>query len=284
MRRRISREDFEGLAHLAPGLADGGVWEVCDDYELRGDQVVAKFSYHNSERWKPYMPLTDAPDLFLRFARLCEEPNFEEATLAFTRKSGLPDSEKTGVDGKRTMPERLSLSEILAESRRARTILSLYESALNMDVQAARAIFSESRHDPTFKRYYDILSVEYAPWDSDPDVLPRELWFALDCAGRVAQKISDKYCSQFCFPAPHSVAEPKNWGLSTAWQFDNLVGAMYLQAYWMMTSGDELTRCEYCGRIISLSRPHPEGRKSRRDKRFCDDACRQANHRSKKKA
>ena len=66
------------------------------------------------------------------------------------------------------------------------------------------------------------------------------------------------------------------------WKFDNLVGAMYLQAYWMLTSGDELGRCEYCSRIISLARPHPEGRKRRRDKRFCDDACRQANHRRKK--
>jgi hypothetical protein len=43
-----------------------------------------------------------------------------------------------------------------------------------------------------------------------------------------------------------------------------------------------VTRCEYCGRIISLALSHPEGRKRRRDKRFCDDACRQANHRAKK--
>ena len=54
-----------------------------------------------------------------------------------------------------------------------------------------------------------------------------------------------------------------------------------LQIYWIMASSDSKSRCEHCGRIISLGRPHPDGRKRRRDKRFCDDACRQACHRSK---
>jgi hypothetical protein len=60
------------------------------------------------------------------------------------------------------------------------------------------------------------------------------------------------------------------------------VGAMYLQMYWLLESGGDVTRCEHCGLTISLSRPQPEGRKRRSDKRFCDDACRQAHHRSKK--
>ena len=66
--------------------------------------------------------------------------------------------------------------------------------------------------------------------------------------------------------------------------FDNLLGAMYLQMYWLMTSSDSIARCEHCGWVILLGRPHPEGRKRRSDKRFCDDACRQAHHRSKKQS
>lgn len=72
--------------------------------------------------------------------------------------------------------------------------------------------------------------------------------------------------------------------LESRWIFDNLLGAAYLQMHWLMTSGDNLARCEHCGRVLSFARPHPEGRKRRRDKRFCDDACRQARHRSKKKS
>jgi hypothetical protein len=67
------------------------------------------------------------------------------------------------------------------------------------------------------------------------------------------------------------------------WNFYNLLGAMYLQVYWLMAFGENVARCQYCSQIISLARPHPEGRKRRSDKRFCDDACRQAHHRSKTK-
>lgn len=67
------------------------------------------------------------------------------------------------------------------------------------------------------------------------------------------------------------------------WEFDNLLGAMYLQMFWLIGSDDGLGRCEYCGRTFFFARTQPEGRKPRRDKRFCDDACRQAHHRSKEK-
>src|SRR5215213_10034326 len=66
------------------------------------------------------------------------------------------------------------------------------------------------------------------------------------------------------------------------WPLDNLLGAMYLQMYWLMTSAEELKRCEHCGLLNPLARPHPKGRK-RRDKRICDDACHRAHHRSKKR-
>jgi hypothetical protein len=90
-----------------------------------------------------------------------------------------------------------------------------------------------------------------------------------------------------CYQTPDLVDDEGGWvptNVRAGWEYENLLGAMYLQMHWLMTSGGELTRCEYCGRIFALSRSHPEGRKRRRDKRFCDDACRQAHHRSKKRA
>ena len=57
-----------------------------------------------------------------------------------------------------------------------------------------------------------------------------------------------------------------------------LYGAMYLQMYWLMAAGGNVTRCKYCGRIISLASPGPDARKTRQDKKFCDDACRQRHH------
>ena len=85
-------------------------------------------------------------------------------------------------------------------------------------------------------------------------------------------------------PSTPANVRPTPANVRPIWRFDNLLAALYLQMHWLLSSGGELARCENCGRIISLARPHPEGRKHRRDKRFCDDACRQAHHRSKSKS
>ena len=68
-----------------------------------------------------------------------------------------------------------------------------------------------------------------------------------------------------------------------SWRPRNLLGAMYLQMYWLMTSSGELARCEHCGRSLPLTPPHPEGRKPRSDKRFCSDAHRVAHKREREK-
>jgi hypothetical protein len=92
-----------------------------------------------------------------------------------------------------------------------------------------------------------------------------------------------------CHMIPHSTEEIGSLetltsGIRSSWEFDKLLGAAYLQMWWLMSSGGDVTRCEYCRRIMSLARPHPNGRKRRRDKRFCSDSCRQAHRRSKSRA
>ena len=71
--------------------------------------------------------------------------------------------------------------------------------------------------------------------------------------------------------------------LNASWGVRNLLGAMYLQFFWLVTSAGELSRCKYCGRIISYAPPVPVGedrkaRKPRKDKEFCDSRCRQSYH------
>ncbi len=60
----------------------------------------------------------------------------------------------------------------------------------------------------------------------------------------------------------------------------NLLGAMYLQFFWLITSAGELSRCKQCGHIISRApaRPGSGDRKPRKDKEFCDSRCRQNYH------
>jgi hypothetical protein len=68
--------------------------------------------------------------------------------------------------------------------------------------------------------------------------------------------------------------------LTSTWRVRNLLGAIYLQFFWLITSTSDLSRCKYCGRIISYAPPMPqsEKRKPRKDKEFCDSRCRQNYH------
>lgn len=85
--------------------------------------------------------------------------------------------------------------------------------------------------------------------------------------------------------APHTLDTSRSWWepelLTRSWVPVNLLGAMYLQFYWMMTSTGDLSRCKSCGQIISHA-PSTTGsdqtRKPRDDKEFCDNRCRQNYH------
>jgi hypothetical protein len=172
-------------------------------------------------------------------------------------------------------------------------VLALYEAVLNGDSERARStmldefpyvgpvgqVFNELPSKPA-----DVKQETIAAHRSD--MVDEKyggdyLWYALETA---ADDVQRKVVS-WCYPAleveegSHDVS-----GVTANWNFKSLLGAMYLQMYWLMAAGSEVTRCEYCGLLISLARPSPESRKRRRDKRFCDDACRQAHHRSKKKS
>jgi hypothetical protein len=134
--------------------------------------------------------------------------------------------------------------------------------------------FTRKERDLTQRYMMEFIDRMY-----EADYLGYALEFSMSAVG-------GKMRQGLCYPKPELVDDkgafvPTN--VRAWWVYENLLGAMYLQMHWLMTSGGELTRCENCGRIIALSRPYPEGRKRRRDKRFCDDACRQASHRAKKK-
>jgi hypothetical protein len=285
MRSRVSADDIERSERWLkerPSEEREG-WPVCKQYELHKGEIVARFPPEDFEQWEISWPLEETPDLFLRFARLYEEANFEQAAFAFTYEYGLPDgtvisSPFTGSE--RPFPDRMDLSRLFDESRRAWIVLALYEAYLNHDVQQAEALISDNRRDSMFGFYFRHNEVDQAARNR----FPPELMLAIKVAVSVAKSVSDKLCTaQLDFSFDDAVELDPSC-IRTCWGFDNLIGAMYLQMYWLMTSGGSLARCENCGRMIALFRTDPKGRKRRRDRRFCDDACRQAHHRSKDQA
>jgi hypothetical protein len=170
-------------------------------------------------------------------------------------------------------PYRDNTHNFREEAKRAWTILRMYEAVLNRDWIAAKSLLTA---DESYG------GVEHWTFGDSPDMY---LWDALS---RAAHTVGDTV-GELCRPAlrfaeSSRLLEVDPSGVERIWWFDNLLGAAYLQMYWLMTSGGNITRCEYCGQVISLAKPNPDGRKRRRDKRFCDDACRQAHHRSKNRA
>jgi hypothetical protein len=90
--------------------------------------------------------------------------------------------------------------------------------------------------------------------------------------------VAERRVRALCYPqivsaVPGSDYTPTN--LRSGWGFHNLLGAMYLQMHWVMTSGRDVVSCQHCGRIISLAKaPVPGARKPPRHKRFCNKYCR----------
>ena len=250
---------------------------VCEEYEIHQNRIVARFGSEDLDHWTLFDPLEEAPDLFLKFSRLHRERDFGEAALRFTHRYGLPcgssrEDPRVYVPGH---PEQLTLHHFFEESQRAWVVVSLYESVLNRDEDTARSLLTDYRHlDNAFQENFNVLN------RLSPEVTA--LQCALVAAVFTVDPVVRESCEQSIGVHIDGMAQPDPSAVKLDWTFDNLLGAMYLQMHWLLTSGGNLVRCEYCRRVISLARPHPQGRKRRRDKRFCDDACRQAHHRSKK--
>jgi hypothetical protein len=294
MRRRVGLTDFKERPAAVFEARASGDWLKCDRYEIREGEIVAApdrvrglkrgLTDADDEGWVFYDPIDEVPDLFLRFARLYGESDFNGAALDFASKYGLPNGADEapapfGQPGFQTNAINWSLFQFHHEVRRAWVVLALYEAVLNDEDRTVWRLLSEHSDIETFGTWLSILQMGPAEHQNYALVV------GLRCAQDAVEEIVHKYCRQEIFMSLDPDIRPSvSHETDIVWTFDNLLGAMYLQTYWLMTSSGSVARCEYCGRIISLGRPHPEGRKRRSDKRFCNDACRQANHRSKKRS
>ena len=287
MWRRIGRSDFENIGELSRGLGDGRYWFVCEEYEVHklptateGDQFpyCIKPKYPRGKgKWRGYQPLKDNPDLFLRFARLHGQDRSVNLALDWVRKYGLLGIDMPIYKLLHTQPgekvgygeEKDNVDEFFGEVERAAGVLAMYEAVLNGDVEAVESIAFEE-----FPLLAEVYWDEY--WGSGMGKdCGGVLGFALSTAAFEAAKMVGKY-SYPNFAIQAGVAEPSK--VEAGWHFESLLGAMYLQMYWLIAAGGAVARCMYCGRVISLAPPAPNARKTRQDKKFCDDACRQRHH------
>jgi hypothetical protein len=271
------------------GLTGLGNWSVCNEYEIRGGKIVARYKLSALEDplrpedvWWYYSPLSDAPDLILKFARLYKEKSFERAALAFSHKYGLPNSTVAVVEGKEKaypFAEEIEVSDFWDEAEKAHRVLALYEAVINRDAETVKQyLLGRYSVGKTFVINHEALSI-VEEWQGPNGILHAGLDYVIN----VVQDVVQGTCRQRIRAVPQNRTQPPDLSnTETVWDFDSLYGAMYLEMWWLIVSGNNIGRCEFCGSPISLGRSHPIARKRRSDKRFCDAACRQAHHRSKK--
>jgi hypothetical protein len=286
------------------------VWEVFDGYEIHEPDDGSPYLQATGSVRKTYRPLADTPHLFLEFARLADKPVNRGVLESWLNEYGLLGMHYN--DGRPYVPVYypepatpplmyfteggpgetagyfgLSVME-------AGRVLSLYEAAVNHNTDALMRLLSDLEVKRCMERaLYSSLAQTTGGGrkvDVDQDQMLTET--LMDKAlMKVWHVVQDKL-SNFTYPTinhelPSTSALPyfhkgealAPHRLGASWGFRNLIGAMYLQFYWLITSRAEIKRCKYCDRIISLAPPTTsdgkKGRKPRSDKKYCNKSCQQ---------
>jgi hypothetical protein len=315
--RRIGREDLSGTN---PYSRDEGVptefrWRVYEQYKLvqrEGEHL----SYFEAQGGLVdyYEPLSDTPYLCLELARIAERKEPAEALEQWINRYGLlglayerpdlsfidranPNYEVYAPSGE-YLPEVVfapgmykdfggpgeTLGALKEEVSAASEVLTLYEAALNKDDEKLEQVLLNAHGDPQrseVRKFY-VQSKQEMTGSTWIDAL-------VDVALSRVSGLVDERLRLFAYPAISRTESYERQpltainGLTMGWFPRNLLGAIYLQFYWLIGSGGDLSRCKQCGRIISFAPPIPKSwgttpRKPRSDKEFCSRHCRQNYH------
>jgi hypothetical protein len=297
-------------------------WRVYEDYEFLPSavegidslyiQAAAPKGGREPEYIKEYEPLTDTPYLFLDFARIIERKDPREALWDWFREYGLlgltprnprywepPSPAAAFAVQIHPMPaydDRGGPGDFLlyiwALAHELNVSLVLYEASVGRDEEKLEhTLFAYEDPEHVRQRRQDLEVKAEATGASWLDILiDAALWtvFGYTIGNIQAYTYPDITMPQLNTPLS-TVSDVKSLPpltvdqLTRSWGSRNLLGAMSLQFYWLMTSASELSRCKYCGRVISYAPlvPAAEGsksRKPRKDKKFCDSQCRQNYH------
>lgn len=290
---RVTRELLSEASNKSVGeTLRAGAWGVWPTYGLAGPlgdpsaprYVRARPSPLEQEEVELYAPLVDRPGLFLEFARLADDDGLDEdldseknaqavlkwarsfGVLGLTRAEGDLKADTRGGAGD-------TVEAFAREAWHAHGALRIYEAATAPDGP-----------DLEILRSYDASAYGFF---SETPARAQE-WALRVVASTVQAKVA-------AGAHPALYAKPRG-GYAQGWDFSNLLGAMWLQKFWLLsTDPNQQRRCKWCNRVIAFRQPEQPmsgtkpnnrsgGYKTRVDKQFCSDRCRYQHHQLRRRA
>lgn len=307
MQKGLSTDDFARAREFVANADSGDSLLCCREYELHIDPEVttktgepAYYTFPkyplrsdrhslvvDEDKSRVYEPLKEDPDLFLRFAQLHKGDRHPAVALGWTHAYA-PLNCNLGIylDRKRYQhmggwDPREYVEDFFEEVDRAATILSIYEAVLDVDESKVRQLITEAASPFVRKLYMNYWTQYAASEEHNQDMMGFGLFALMAEVSRMVRT----YAYQHLHIPEHLLDYTRASRIRPGWGFDNLLGAMYLQMYWLLAAGDKgITRCKYCGELIFLNRraPDTEGsskpRKPRHDRQYCDKRCQQRHY------
>lgn len=291
---RIRREDFAGLIdETEPFIAC--VWPLADRYRIVGGLVYPEGD------WKISFPLSKGADLFLSFARLGANPS-NNSIQRWVNKHGLllrggnnqrparTSLYEQGPDGRIIVDQApMKLEKLKAEIMRARDLLDLYTELQSRNIEAieARVANPKTAIDKSLGDHPEWPGLQGAALKAYESLGGRpgyewNLWVATRVLAdelteaasgiRLRATLRDKiegldYSSPYTGSGEQSLFFEPPYALDSAWYCPDLLSALYLQFYLLVTRQKPTRRCENPACLM----PFPVTRKN---KRFCNSTCR----------
>ena len=229
-----------------------------------------------------YYPLVKNPDLFLKFARLADGDGLDNAAtvdgldsdknagvaLDWAREHGVLGlthaDEKEWFRAARTRGGKADTVAAFAyEAWRANTCLRLYEAATAEEIDKELIASYMYPRDKTIFTHTPARTRQ---------------WALNIVATETQQKVAGN-----AYPALYG----KVGRFISGWSFSNLLGAMWLQMFWLLTASETPRKCRNweCDKIIAYKQPvqptqgmtkndRSGGYSTRKDREFCDYKCR----------
>lgn len=284
MRTRIREADFDNLVEEGNDLAFK--WPVAEGYRIIAGQIFAI-----DAQAKTIFPLFQYPHLFISFARLGKDGQPSEQRILdwvhryglLTRQDPEPEEPESWGNCPRATPEpaNLKVSEFRTEVRAAYQLLTLYAEIRARETEAVMRRFIDPPEtwphaantlvDRHLLRYQEAYGQRYraaldsaAGLDAETIHFKHGLDILIRCVNRKLEKVRPLLEQNWWDQPP---AGSTSVGLVRWWHCPDLLAAMYLQFYLLITNKTSIRICAN----PNCRMPFPARRK---DKLFCSPGCR----------